>query len=247
MASVPFCLRYENAFRAHLADTGEGTLRAAYELGREAVQDGLTLLDLAEAHHAALAAALGRTELDAAILIRAAGDFLAESISAYEMVRRGFEEAHEAALIERSRLDMLRQLAHFLADASLASEAGESLQEVLRLIAEQARELVDAELCVVSLVGEHLQASSYAPGADQGEPHVRKPLSVVGTRRAYEDDERLAVLLTSLDGGELGRLELCGKKEGGFSPVDRAAVDHLAQLTSAAVERVLLHRQTASR
>ena len=246
MASVPFRVSYENAFRAHLADTGEGTLRAAYELGREAVQDGLTLLELAEAHHAALGATLMGAQLDAATLIRASGDFLAESISAYEMVRRGFEESHEAALIERSRLEMLRQLSRFLADASLASEAAGSLQEVLRLIAEQARELVDVELCAVTLVADPpLRASSYVP--TRRETDERPPLSAVETLPAYEDDDRLALPLTSLDGSELGRLEVCGKKEGAFSPVDRAAVEHLAQMTSAAVERVLLHRQPAAR
>jgi hypothetical protein len=248
VASVPFRVSYETAFAAHLADTSEGSLRAAYELGREAVQDGLTLLDLAEAHHAALAAAIRRTESDAADVISAAADFLAESISAYEMVRRGFQESHEAALVERSRLDMVRQLSHFLADASLASEAGGSLQELLRLIAEHAREVVDAELCVVTLGGApSLRASSYGRATDQSRTHATEPLSVVEAPGAYKDDDRLAVPLTSLDGGELGRLELCGKNGGVFSDVDRAAADHLAQLTSAAVERVLLHRHAASR
>ncbi len=46
--------RYADAFAAYLADRGERELRAAYDLGREAVSAHLSVLDLAEAHHAAL-------------------------------------------------------------------------------------------------------------------------------------------------------------------------------------------------
>ena len=49
---------YAAAFSAYLADRGERELGAAYDLGRQAVAGHLSVLDLAEAHHAALRAAL---------------------------------------------------------------------------------------------------------------------------------------------------------------------------------------------
>ena len=49
---------YAAAFTAYLADRGERELGAAYDIGRQAVAAHLSVLDLAEAHHAALRAAL---------------------------------------------------------------------------------------------------------------------------------------------------------------------------------------------
>ena len=67
------------------------------------------------------------------------------------MVQRGFKEARQAFLAERRTTDLSRQLSTFLADASLALEASDSLTEMLRLVAEQARELVGAECCVATV------------------------------------------------------------------------------------------------
>ena len=240
---------YGSAFHDHVVGGNELTLRTAYELGRAAVGDGLSLLDLAEAHHDALRREICDQGADPEAAVRAANEFLLESVSAFEMVRRGFEETRQAALVQRARLDMLRQLSDFLADSSLASPNREALEEMLRLIAEQARELVGARLCVVTLTGEPaLKASSYSDrtGSLSAEGEVDGPfLSAVAVPLASE--QRVAAPLQSLDGKELGLLELIDK-EGGFTAADRAAIVHLAQMASAAVERVHLHdiRRTAS-
>src|SRR4029078_6846374 len=47
----------------------------------------------------------------------------------------------------RERAEMLHRLSTFLADASLALDAPGSLEEILQLVAEHARELVAAERC----------------------------------------------------------------------------------------------------
>ena len=82
---------------------------------------------------------------------RLAGDFFLESLSAYEMVQRGFSEARESASLERRHIEMSRRLSTFLADASLALDASNSLEEMLQLVAEQARELVGADCCVATV------------------------------------------------------------------------------------------------
>jgi hypothetical protein len=170
-----FRTSYRLAFHAYLEDASEDSLRAAYELGRDAVGRKLTVLDLGVVHHEALQSALraGRDAEEIERLVRAAADFFLESVSAFEMVQRGFREAREAALVERRQAAMLRQLSTFLADASLALDTPESLEEMLRLVAEQVRELTGAKCCIAmaTLDGERrpMQAASY-PEADSRWP-----------------------------------------------------------------------------
>ena len=240
MNRLEFHAWYGSAFHDHITRANEETLRAAYELGREAVDGGLSLLDLADVHHEALLDAIRVEGSEPEGVVRAAGQFLIESISAYEMVRRGFEEAHQAALVQRSRLEMLRRLSDILADTSLASADRESLEEVLRLIAEQARELIGARLCAVSLTAEGwpLRTSSYRVGNSEGVQEDQPNLATVSLQPHLQG--RLAVALRSLDGRELGRVELFEKEEGDFTGVDEATLLHLSQIASAAVDRVLL-------
>ena len=58
--AVPFRAAYASALRDYLRDPSEGSLRIAYELGREAVSRRLSVLDLAVAHQEALTSALAR-------------------------------------------------------------------------------------------------------------------------------------------------------------------------------------------
>ena len=77
--------RYSSAFAAYLSDRGESALGAAYDLGREAVAEHLSVLDIAEAHHSALRAALGEGWSAAPEgTLQAAADFLRESLSTFE-------------------------------------------------------------------------------------------------------------------------------------------------------------------
>ena len=80
-----------------------------------------------------------------------AGDFFLESLSSFEMVQRGFKDAQQAFLVQRRQTDLSRRLSTFLTDASLALDSSASLEEMLRLVTEQARELVDAECCLATV------------------------------------------------------------------------------------------------
>jgi GAF domain-containing protein len=53
----------------------------------------------------------------------------------------------------------------------------------------------------------------------------------------------LAAELTALDGSELGAIQLFDKQGGRFTVDDEAALVHLAQMTSAAVERARLYQE----
>jgi Phosphoserine phosphatase RsbU, N-terminal domain len=224
-----FRTSYIAALRSHLDEPSETTLRSAYELGREAVESELSMLDLGAVHHDALRAALvsDRKPAGAEQVVRAAADFYLESLAASEMVQRGFREAHEAAQLERRQAALLRQLSNLLADASLAFDTSGSLEEMFHLVAEQARELTGAKRCRVrvTLVGRPspLEVTSDSDSDEQ----TTAPTSAAP----------LVISLATLDGREFGSIEVADRENGDFRDVDEAVLVHVAQMASAAFER----------
>ncbi len=170
----------------------------------------------------------------------------------------------------RRQTELSRRLSSFLADASLALDAEDSLPEMLRLVAEQARELVDAECCVVTVTaeGQPRAAEADSHSEDSRWKTVVRWLDLPATygllgarggsvRVAGEELAGLAHLhaaggppphgwiaasLTTLDGHELGAIQLFNRREGSFTGEDEAALVHLAQMASAAVDRTRLYR-----
>ena len=226
--------RYAAAFERYVDEPGEEALSAAYEIGRSAVRDGLSLLDLATAHHDALLAATSdRSKGDVTAVVRAGGEFFLEAVSALEMVQRVLQEAREAAAVERRQAVVLRQLSSFLADASITLDASSSLGEMLQLVAEPAREVIGADRCVVRLsaAGEQPEIDAEARADDDGETHDAG------------DGRGLTAALTALDGRDIGAIRLYGKHDGEFTDLDAAVLAQLAQMASAAVERAQLYRR----
>jgi hypothetical protein len=266
--SATFAERYAQAFERYAAAGDEASLSAAYELGRSAVRDGMSVLDLAAAHHDALLAP--RDDLEATV--RAGGEFFMEALSAFEMVQRALQEAGEEAAVERRQAGVLRQLSTFLGDASIALDASSSLGEMLQLVAEHAREVVGAERCRVRLTSVDdapaLEAEACAEPATDGAGvdlealysaiappggSVRMTAAELARHPALEaldpdgdgaDARRgwLAAPLTALDGRWLGLIQLFGKQGGEFTELDEAVLVQLAQMSSAAVERTRLYR-----
>ncbi|HYI98985.1 MAG TPA: phosphatase RsbU N-terminal domain-containing protein [Thermoleophilaceae bacterium] len=270
-AVEPFRSAYASALADYLREPSEAMLHVAYELGRQAVSRNLSVLDLAVAHQEALLSALTGTPSSA--VTRAAGDFFLESMSSFDMVQRGLAETRDAARHERRQTEMARQLSTFLADASLALDASGSLDEMLQLVAEQARELVGAECCVATVAADGqprtAQAASYFQADRRWTAFVRW-LDLFAVYRFVEQaggsvrlaGEQLtdqaafltrpgdpplhgwvAASLNALDGSELGAIQLFDKQDGGsFTADDEAALIHLAQMASAAVERARLYQ-----
>ena len=82
---------YRAAFLRYLPNRDEAALDAGYQIGRSAVADGLTILDLAQVHHEVLREVLrtsSQDELDG--VTTSAADFLVEVLATYEMTRRGY-------------------------------------------------------------------------------------------------------------------------------------------------------------
>lgn len=268
----PFGTAYATALGQYLRDPTETSLRVAYELAREAVGRRLSVLDLAVAHQEALQSTLAAVSDAAEVrrIVHVAGDFFLEGLSTFEMVQRGFREARQAAWLERRQTELSRQLSTFLADASLALDAEDSIQEMLRLVAEQARELVDAECCVVTVIAEGQPRAVEAVSSSEArrwQPVVRwldlstiyrllrlrggsarvagKDFASLPQLRGVDDGPPrgwVAASLTALDGSELGAIQLFDKRDGPFTGEDEAALVHLAQMASAAVDRARLYR-----
>src|SRR4051812_14430974 len=254
--------RYAAALHEAVADPGEHSLSAAYELGRDAVRSGLSVLDLAAAHNDGAAAELGAApdRVAAQRTAQATGAFFLESLSAYEMLQRVLREGQERAMLEQRQTTLLRRLSDFLGDASLAIDADASEHEVLYLVAEHALDVVDAAACRATLGAAGSGATALeamATSAPAGVPDATTiglladlpgTLGGSGPFRLTADEVAehvpgasfawLAAQLTALDGRPLGALHLYGGPEAGFSQVDEAGGAQLAPPAPAAVERV---------
>jgi hypothetical protein len=105
---IRFRRDYAPAFLQYLSEEGEPGLRVAYELGRRAMTDGLSMLELAEIHHAELLSVLRtvRTPEELDQIASAASRFFVELLATFEMVQRGFAELRQTT--EQHRADAHR-------------------------------------------------------------------------------------------------------------------------------------------
>ena len=84
------CRNYRVAFLRYLPRREETALRLGYEIGRAAVVDQVSVLELAQVHHQVLLEVLRTTEPDeVARIATAASDFLLEVLAIYDMAHRG--------------------------------------------------------------------------------------------------------------------------------------------------------------
>ncbi len=119
---------YLRALRAYTEGRGgEAALADAYELGRTVLSAGAGVLEIAEIHHRALLALAEDGDDDQRRRrMAAAGRFLLEALSPFEMMLRGFRESNAALRGINEQLENeTRRLAHVLHD-----EAGQMLAAV---------------------------------------------------------------------------------------------------------------------
>jgi hypothetical protein len=88
---------YTPAFLTFLNHPDEQALHRAYELGRAALADHITLLDLIRTHHSVFGQVLRATTDpdDLPAIVNAAADFLVEALAPFEIARRAFLETTE--------------------------------------------------------------------------------------------------------------------------------------------------------
>lgn len=264
-----FRAEYAAAFHDYVTgQAGEQGLERAYELGRTAVGERLSMLDLAAIHHESLAEALALASSPAehARAAAAATEFAIESLSTFEMAQRGFREAQEAVRLEQQHAVQLRGLA----DAALAIAGGRTVEATSEIVTKQALELIGASRAVASLGSGAGRSLIQETIAEQGQPirHVeqrgRPPLlqTVCDSGRlmrlnaaeleahpAWSRQDPpdgtaswLAVPLVDRAGRNAGLIHLSDKRTGAFSPNDEAILVQLAQIASVAIENVRLYQ-----
>jgi signal transduction histidine kinase len=131
--------RYCTALSEYTMRGGEAALRKAYELGRIAIDDGKSLIEIAALHHQVLLLLVQEAEGAErhASLLRAGADFLAESLSPYEMAHRGFHDAVKALRqLNETLEEEIKRIAYAVHD-----EAGQLLVAVHLALADVSREL----------------------------------------------------------------------------------------------------------
>lgn len=130
---------YREALQDYIDDGGEAPLHRAYELGRQALASGIGLLGLVDIHQTAAGELLTQRPADPSLVarkLRAAGHFLLESLSPFEMLQLGHQESN-AALRRLNEIleEEARRIAHILHD-----EAAQLLASVYLELAEINRE-----------------------------------------------------------------------------------------------------------
>jgi hypothetical protein len=80
---------YRSAFLRYLPAHDEAALHVGYELGRSAVAEGLSILELAEVHHRVFLEVLTGTAADDLTRVAAAAsDFFLQVLATYDMTSR---------------------------------------------------------------------------------------------------------------------------------------------------------------
>jgi serine phosphatase RsbU (regulator of sigma subunit) len=188
----------------------------------------LSVLDLAEAHHAVLGSAVVEAETVEARLaaVEAGAAFVREALSTFDIATRGYHEVQEVARLEHEYVMQLRALA----DASLAIGATWTEEEILQLTADAARGIVQARRAHATsstsgLMSRTLSAASPTDGSDSG------------------IESNGATLEVKLAGGGrvLGDLIVSDVASRQFSARDEAILAQLGQLASVAIVNAQLY------
>jgi prophage DNA circulation protein len=215
-----FAETYADALNAYVRRPGEEGLYAGYQLGRRALDERIGLLDLLTIHHQALESLFARVDVPVAEGLVLAARFVSQSLASFEMIQRAADEAVQAVAHETRHAELVRRLSALLADASLAHDDGTSLREMLALVAEQARELCEADCCTIVLDGR-------PPLLASDPPSDRLPA------RATEQHQ---TALTALDGAPVGMMTV-QRASPPFGARELDVLTQVSQMLAAALER----------
>jgi len=135
--------KYQSALLEHLRNSSEATLGLAYEMGRSAITEGQSLLEIVSLHHRALQEIFD-SSTDAQFqkeALNGGASFLSESLSPFEMTHRGFQEAVQSLRrLNETLEEEIKRIAYAVHD-----EAGQLLVAVHLALAELAYDLPERQ------------------------------------------------------------------------------------------------------
>jgi len=157
---------YVVALEAYLEQLDESCLHRAYELGRRAVCEGRSILEMIELHQkAALAFTLRTASVEeSARVAEATAVFLREAISPYEMTNRAYGEANLALKRLNETLEAeVKRIALALHDdaGQLLAAAHIQLEDVARAVPANVRERLQEVRRVLDQIEDQLRALSH--------------------------------------------------------------------------------------
>ena len=158
-----FAEEYCASLREYVDGGGEPALGRAYELGRRALTERKSLVEMASLHHQAVLALVCdvETRKRREELLRLSAEFLAECLSPYEMAHRGFQDAVKALRqLNETLEEEIKRIAYAVHD-----EAGQLLVAVHLALAEVALELPAPQQAQFARIKEML---------NQVEKHLRR-------------------------------------------------------------------------
>lgn len=147
-----FADRYRASLTRYVDAGHERQLEEAYSLGRAAFAGEVSILDLLAVHRDATQALLRLRRTSPTRQRIAAGfEFLAEALATYEMVQRGYSEAHERARLEREQTRLRRRLT----EAYMTVDRAMDLPDTVAALEAAAAWLLDAPAarCYLSDLG----------------------------------------------------------------------------------------------
>ncbi len=146
---------YVSLLREYAAGGGEATLGRAYELGRRALSERKSLLEMVALHHQALQELLGdegngKRRDD---LLRAGAGFLAECLSPYELAHQAFHDSVEGLRrLNETLEEEIKRIAYAVHD-----EAGQLLVAVHLALADLERDLPSPHKAKIGQIDELLK------------------------------------------------------------------------------------------
>jgi signal transduction histidine kinase len=147
--------KYQSALLEHLRNSSEATLGLAYEMGRSAITEGQSLVEIVALHHRAFQEIFD-SSIDAQFqkeALNSGVSFLVESLSPFEMTHRGFQEAVQSLRRLNETLEAeIKRIAYAVHD-----EAGQLLVAVHLALAELAYDLPEKQKQQVARVQDLLK------------------------------------------------------------------------------------------
>ena len=151
---IEFETEYAAALRDYAMGGGETILGRAYELGRRAISERKSLLELVSIHHRILRELFQSSpdRRSQTHLVNASCDFLSECVSPYEMAQRGFQDAVKALRqLNETLEEEIKRIAY-----SVHDEAGQLLVAVHLALANVAQDVPQAQRAQISEIQELL-------------------------------------------------------------------------------------------
>lgn len=229
---------FEAAYASALADyvrsRHESSLEQAHDLGRQALAVGLSVLDVTELHHRTLRAMTAEEPAVSESPHETALPFLLQSLAALDMTTRGFVEAAQRVAVEQVHVQRL----HALADQFAEMRVEQSVDKRLRLLAEDAAHLLEAD-------GVHLRLGLQTATAGAARPSsavlpTDVPSATRTARGVWNLPTPLHWLAARLETDDAGLISVW--RDSSFTAFEEALLAQFARLSATSVRNALVYK-----